>query len=185
MKTETSMEKMLRWRLEQAGNEAPPAPRASRLLALARPWWEILPERATQLCTRVGRIEIAYGHAMEHGVGRSAGHPVPVLLLRDEKEIEAAARVLYFTARDGELRLRFCLELPPEVTEAAPAATWEVTFVSHEGVPLFVALAQLAVGREYRVEAAVPPALAEAWAGLKVTNRMPFRFILGPPSGKE
>ena|SRR5688572_12692544 len=185
MKTETTMEKMLRWRLEQAGREAPPAPRASRLLALARPWWETLPDRATQLCARVSRIEMAYGHAMEHGDGRSAGYPVPVLLVHGDKEIEAAARLLYFTARDGELRLRFCLELPPEAADASPANTWEVTFVSSEGTPLFVALAALSVEREYRIEAALPPALTEAWAALKVTNRMPFRFILGPASGKE
>lgn len=185
MKTETTMEKMLRWRLEQAGREAPPAPRAARLLALARPWWETLPDRAAQLCARVGRIEMAYGHAMEHGGGRNAGYPVPVLLVRGAKEVEAAARLLYFTARDGELRLRFCLELPPEAADALPDNTWEVTFVSNEGTPLFVAIAELSVEREYRIEAALPPALAEAWAGLKVTNRMPFRFILGAVPGKE
>lgn len=183
MKTETTVEKMLRWRLEQGGPEAPPAPRASRLLALSRPWWEVWPERTRQLCDRLGRIEMAYGHAMEKGGGARAGHPVPVLLLRGDQEIEAAARLLYFTARDGELRLRFTLELPPEVAEE-PAATWEVTFVGESSTPLFIAVAALSVEREYRIEASLPPALAATWAGLKVTDRMPFRFILGPAPAK-
>lgn len=185
MKTDPTVEKLLRWRLEQAGEEAPPAPRASRLLALARPWWETLPERAAQLCARVGRIEMAFGHAMEHGRGPGSGHPVPVLLVRGDQEIEGAARLLYFTARDGELRLRFCLELPPEASTTPTASGWDVTFVGKEGKPLFVARAELAVEPEYRLEAVLPPALAEAWAGLKVTNAMPFRFILGAVADKE
>lgn len=184
MKTETTVEKMLRWRLEQAGTEAPPAPRASRLLALARPWWELWPDRARQLCDRLGRIEMAYGHAMERGGGSRTGYPVPVLLLRGDAEIEASARLLYFTARDGELRLRFVLELPPEAAEP-PAATWEVTFVGEGATPRFLAVAALSVEREYRIEASLPPALAADWAGLKVTDRMPFRFILGPAPAKE
>jgi len=184
MKTETTVEKMLRWRIDEAGADAPPAPRASRLLALARPWWEVWPERARQLCDRVGRIEMAYGHAMERGSGGRAGHPVPVLLLQGDQEIAASARLLYFTARDGELRLRFCLDLPPEVADE-PAATWEVTFVGEDSVPLFIAVATLSVEREYRIEAALPPALAAPWAGLKVTDRMPFRFILGAASATQ
>ena len=184
MKSDTTMEKLLRWRLEQGGAEAPPAPRASRLLALSRPWWELWPERARQLCDRVGRIEMAYGHAMERSGGSRSGYPVPALLLRGDAEIEAAARLLYFTARDGELRLRFCLELPPEAADQAEA-TWEVTFVGENSAPLFIAVATRSVDREYRIEAGLPPALAATWAGLKVTDRMPFRFILGPAAAKE
>jgi hypothetical protein len=104
---------------------------------------------------------------------------VPVLLLRADQEIAASARLLYFTARDGELRLRFSLDLPPEVDDA-PAAAWEVTFVGEGAVPLFVAVATLSLEREYRVEAGLPATLVASWAGLKVTDRMPFRFILGP-----
>jgi hypothetical protein len=179
MKTETTVEKMLRWRLEQAGAEAPPAPRASRLLALARPWWETAPERARQLCARLQGIQLALGHAQVGSGGARGGHPVPVLWLRDGQETEASARLLYFTARDGELRLRFCLEQVADATEP-PAAAWEVTFVAEGGEPLFAALATLAVDREYRVEARLSPALMAAWSGLKVTDRMPFRFVLGP-----
>jgi len=184
MKTELTMEKMLRWRLEQAGADAPPAPRAARLLALAQPWWESWPGRARQLCDRVGRIEMALGHAMEQGGAARTGHPVPALVLRGAEEIAASARVLYFTARDGELRLRFLLELPAAAA-GHPEAAWEVTFVSENAEPLFVAVAELAVEREYRIEAGLPPALAHAWAALKVTDRLPFRFILGPAAAKE
>lgn len=184
MKSDTTMEKLLRWRLEQAGHEAPPAPRASRLLALSRPWWELWPERARQLCERVAGMEMAYGHAMERGGGSRSGYPVPVLLMRGAGEIEASACVLYFTARDGELRLRFCLDLPAEAP-AQPETTWEVTFVGEKSQPLFMAVAELSLEREYRIEAALPPALAGAWAGLKVTDRMPFRFILGPSPAKR
>jgi len=35
------VEKLLRWRLSEAEEDAPPAPRATRLLELIRPWWEV------------------------------------------------------------------------------------------------------------------------------------------------
>jgi hypothetical protein len=40
MKTEVSIEQLLRWRLALAKEEAPPPPGAAQLLDLARPWWE-------------------------------------------------------------------------------------------------------------------------------------------------
>ena len=63
MNSNTPIEELLRWRLHQAEAEAPPAPPAARLLALARPWWEALPERFNALVERLGRIQVAYAYA--------------------------------------------------------------------------------------------------------------------------
>ena len=59
-----SIEQLLRWRLARAEAEAPPAPRAARLLELSRPWWETWPERFAGVVARLGQMEVSYGHAM-------------------------------------------------------------------------------------------------------------------------
>src|SRR5438477_12791678 len=79
------IEQLLRWRLAQAEAEAPPAPRAARLLERARPWWESWPERFQSVIERLTRIQIAYGHAMAEPQSRS-GHPVPALIVHTVEE---------------------------------------------------------------------------------------------------
>src|SRR5436309_3280949 len=103
------VEQLLRWRLSQAEAEAPPAPRAGRLLELARPWWETWPERFQSFVERLGGIEVAYGHAAEPRQPRG-GHPVPALVVRAVEELETSVRVLYINVREGRLRLRFQLD---------------------------------------------------------------------------
>ena len=175
MKTDTSVEQLLRWRLTQAEAEAPPAPRAARLLALARPWWEAWPELFQSLVERLGKIQIMYGHAMAAPRPSRSGYPVPVLIVRAVEKLEASARVLYFSVRDGRLRLRFHLETAPGPAEA----TYEVTIVSDTtALPLFAAPACLSVGSEYRLDAELPEKVAADWEQMKVTDRMPFRLIL-------
>src|SRR5580765_7895823 len=106
MKTKLTIEELLRWRLARAEAEAPPAPRAARLLELARPWWEIWPEQFRILVERLGQVQVA-GHAMaERGQSRTA-HPVPALIARAGEELQAFASVLYFSIGNGRLRLRF------------------------------------------------------------------------------
>jgi hypothetical protein len=175
MKTEIPIEQLLCWRLAQAEAEAPPAPRAARLLELARPWWEILPEQFQSLVERLGKIQIAYGHAMAEPHQPRTGHPVPVLMVQAAEEMEASARVLYLCVRDGRLRLRFQLEIPPAPVEAA----YEVTIVSEtDARPVFSARACLSMDSEYRLDAELAPEVAIRWERLKVTDRMPFRLIL-------
>src|SRR5688572_7279321 len=111
MSNEISVGQLLRWRAARAEAEAPPAPRAARLLELARPWWEALPARFQSLVERLGNIQIAYGHAMAEPVSvRRSGHPVPTLIVRRAEESETSVCVLYLGVRDGRLRLRFQLE---------------------------------------------------------------------------
>jgi hypothetical protein len=176
MNDEETLQQLLRWRLERAAAGAPPAPRAARLLERARPWWEARPEFGRGLFERLAQIQLAYGHAMVPGGGSPAGYPVPVLHLRAGEEIEASARVLYFNLREGRLRLRFLLE-PSGVP---PDPSFEVTFVTDDARPLFTAPAVLSTDHEYRIDAVLPETLAAGWAGLRVTDRLPFRFILGP-----
>jgi hypothetical protein len=175
MKTEIPIEQLLRWRLAQAEAEAPPAPRAARLLELARPWWETWPEQFQALVERLGRIQITFGHAMAEPNPSRTGHPIPVMIAGTEDELEASARVLYLSVRDGRLRLRFQLETP-----SAPAEpVYEVTIVSEaDARPLFSARACLSMDREYRLDAELATELAVRWERLKVTDRMPFRLIL-------
>src|ERR1700722_11054298 len=176
MSTKIPIKEILRWRLAQAEAAAPRAPRARQLLEMARPWWETWPERFKSLVERVGRIEIAYGHAMaEPGHARGRPYPVPALRVRACEEFETFAQVLYLNVRDGRLRLRFHLETPPR---SAPESFW-VTFISVTSpLPVLSAQAMFSVDNEYRIDAELPAELALEWESIKVMDRMPFRLIL-------
>jgi hypothetical protein len=176
MKTKILIEEVLRWRLARAEADAPPAPHARRLLEMARPWWETWPERFQSLVERVGRIQIAYGHAMaEPGQARGKPHPVPALVVRVGVESETFAQVLYLNVRDGRLRLRFHLDAAAQPTPES----FEVTFISDKSAsPILSAQATLSVDSEYRIDMELPVEFALDWESLKVTDRMPFRLIL-------
>jgi len=110
---------------------------------------------------------------LQHG---HSGHPVPTLISRDDDELEAPVRVLYLNVREGRLRLRFQLDPIPRVEHG-----FEVTFISEGALqPILSAYATLSVDGEYRLDADLPEDLAANWESLKVTDRMPFRFILRP-----
>ena len=177
MNSNTPIEELLRWRLQQAEAEAPPAPSAARLLALSRPWWEALPERFNALVERLGRIQVAYAYAQAEPRQSLGGHPVPALIVRPEEEVESSARLLYLEVRNGRLRLRFQLEAALEPAVEA----FDVTFVSetpHEAP--FSALAILSLGREYHLDGELPEGVARRWEGWKVSQRIPYRMILRP-----
>jgi hypothetical protein len=176
MTHDEAVEQLLRWRLAQAEAEAPPAPRAARLLEAVRPWWETWPDRFRAYAERLGGLQAAYAYAMTEPRRARGGHPIPTVIA-NASEFETFARVLYFAVRDGKLRLRFQLESTPEPAEQ----TFEVTFVSDAAArPLLAASATASLGDEYRVDTQLSEELAATWAGLKVTDRMPFRFILRP-----
>jgi len=168
-------EELLRWRLSQAEAEAPPAPRAARLLELARPWWETWPERFQSFVERLGAIQVAYGHAMAEPRQSHTGHPVPALIVRAVEELETSVRVLYLNVRDGRLRLRFQLD----AATVQAQESFEVTFVSDKPErPLLSATAIFSLDGEYRIDTELSEELAHGWEQLKVTDRMPFGLIL-------
>jgi len=176
MRRDFDIEQLLRWRLERAESDAPPPPKGLELLRRARPWWEVAPERFAASVRRLGAIEVSYGYAMselQHGHG---GHPVPALINDDGEELESPVRVLYVSIRDGRLRLRFQLDPIPRIEPG-----YDVTFVSEVGQqPVLFGYASLSVDGEYRLDTELPGELATTWQSLKVTDRMPFRFILRP-----
>ena len=175
MSTRIPIEELLRWRAARAEAEAPPAPRAARLLETARPWWEIWPERFQSFVERLGRIQVAYGHAMAEPRQSPTGHPVPALIVRTVEELETSVRVLYLNVRDGRLRLRFQLD----AATVQAQESFEVTFVSDKPErPLLSATAIFSLDGEYRIDAELSEELAHGWEPLKVTDRMPFRLIL-------
>ena len=179
MRREFDIEQLLRWRLERAESDAPPPPAGLHLLDRARPWWELWPERFAAQTRRLGAIQISYGYAMSQLQHGHSGHPVPALISRDDGEMESPVRVLYMSVRDGKLRLRFQLDPVPRVERGL-----EVTFISEEALqPILSAYASLSVDGEYRLDADLPEELAANWESLKVTDRMPFRFILRPAIG--
>lgn len=180
MINDESIERLLKWRLAQAEMEAPPAPRASRLLELARPWWKTSPEQFQTLWLRLGKIKVVYGHAMvEPSSPRGGGYPVPALIVRvGETEVETSVRVLYLGVREGLMSLRFHLENIPGPTDGG----FEVTFVSEaSALPLFSAHAMRSVDDEYRLDAELPAEIAGEWKEVRVMDRMPFRLILHLP----
>src|SRR5438128_10069768 len=140
MSSKIPIEELLRWRAARAEAEAPPAPRAARLLEMARPWWEIRPERFQAFVERLGRIQVACGHAMGEPRQSRSGHPVPTLIVRAVEELETSVRVLYLNVRDGRLRLRFQLD----AAAVQAQESFEVTFVSDKSErPLLSAPAKL------------------------------------------
>ena len=175
MSTRIEIEELLRWRAARAEAEAPPAPRAARLLEMARPWWEIWPVRFQSFVERLGRIQVAYGHAMAEPRQSHSGHPVPALIVRAVEELETSVRVLYLNVRDGRLRLRFQLD----AAIAQAQESFEVTFVAGQSTrPLLSASAILSADNEYRIDTELSEELAPGWEQLRVTDRMPFRLIL-------
>jgi hypothetical protein len=176
MRREFDIEQLLRWRLERAESEAPLPPDGLRLLEGVRPWWELWPERFAEQVRRLGAIQISYGYAMAQLQHGHSGHPVPALISRNDEELESPARVLYLNVREGRLRLRFHLDPIPRIEQG-----FEVTFISEGALqPILSAYASLSVDGEYRLDADLPDNLATTWESLKVTDRMPFRFILRP-----
>lgn len=175
MKSEIPIEELLRWRLAQAETDTPPAPRAARLLELSRPWWERWPEQFQATVERLGKIQIALGHAMAEPQPARSGHPIPALLVRPGEASETSVRLLYFDVRDGRLRLRF----EGETTLGPNEKPLEVTFVCEKSQsPILAAQAFCSVEDEYRLDAEISEQLARSWERLRVTDRMPFRLIL-------
>ena len=178
MTHDASIERLLRWRLSRAEAEAPPAPPAALLLERTRPWWEVWPERFRSQIERLGRMPLAYGYAMagQSNSAERSGHPVAALIARVE-DVETYVHILYLNVRDGRVRIRFQLDNGIGSHEHA----FEATFVAdaHER-PLFSCHAELSRSGEYRVDADLPDEVADTWASLKVTDRMPFRLILRP-----
>lgn len=171
------VEQLLEWRSAQAEAEAPPAPRAARLLERARPWWQRQPERFAALAAALDGLHARFGHASDPGAGHRGSIPVPAVIVWTNLETNSLAHILYFHLRGRTLRLRFQLQSTPDT----PERNLDATFVAADSqTPLFSALASLAPGGEYRLELELPAAFAEAWAHLRVTDRMPFRFILRP-----
>jgi hypothetical protein len=176
MTNDMSVEQLLVWRLAQADADAPPAPRAARLLDLIRPWWEVWPERFQEYWGRLSAIQLVYGHAMTEPLHVRSSHPVPALIAHAEG-VETFARVLYLSVQDSQLRLRFHLDTVPG--QAQPS--FDVTFVSEPtGRPVLFARAMLAGENEYRLDVDLSEELVTSWEGLRVTDWMPFRFILRP-----
>jgi len=180
LKKALDIENLLQWRRQRAEAEAPPAPPGAYLLKLVQPWWEKWPDRFAASARRLAAIQLSYGYAMSHPHQGHNGHPVPTLISEGNEEQEAPARVLYMSVRDGRLRLRFQLAPVPRSDRL-----FEVTFVSETGLrPILSAQADLSGDGEYRVDVELPSELAAAWETLKVTDPMPFRFILRPAPDK-
>jgi hypothetical protein len=138
------------------------------------------PERFQSLTERVGRMQMNYGHAMAEPNSFRSGYPVPTVIFREGLEVETFARMLYFSVREGRLRLRFQLDSSKGGAEQA----FEAAFMGEKaGRPLFSAPATLSVSNEYRVDAEIAGEFAQNWEPLKVTDPMPFRMILRAPVG--
>ena len=176
MKRAMDIETLLQWRRERAEAEAPKAPSGVSLLKLLSPWWEMWPDRFAASVRRLASIQLSFGYAMSHAPQGHSGHPVAALISEGDEERESPARVLYLSVRDGRLRLRFQLAPVPRTDRL-----FEVTFVSETALrPILAAYADLSGDGEYRVDVELPSELAAAWESLKVTDPLPFRFILRP-----
>jgi hypothetical protein len=177
MKPQATIEQLLHClRLTKAGVEAPRPPSASSLLARARPWWELMPEQLDAWIERLLNIQLVYGHALEE-CSHSSTAPVAALIVGTDTQKEAWARLLYINLQSDRLRLRF--QLDGECDPMAPEI--EVAFVSPATrSSLLYGLAVRSHESEYRLDTALPAELAAEWKQYKVTDQLPFRFILRP-----
>ena len=177
MNNGTPLHSLLSWRAEQAEADAPPPPRAAHLLHLARPWWQRSPERFAALVAAIDGVHARVGYAMDARADRGGGFPVPAVIARPNVETSLFADVLYLHVRGRTLRLRFRLPPAPELDEPG----LDVTFVAVDApLPLLAGTASLAPSGEYRLEVELPEKFAQEWTQLRVTDRMPFRFVLRP-----
>jgi hypothetical protein len=176
VKKKISVKKLLSWRLEKAKAEAPPAPSAARLLALARPWWETSPERFQLAVRRLNSIQIA--HALPIPKSRSPIQgPVPTLIVRAGEELATSVRIKSMDFSHQRLQLSFQCHIGAEPDQQEV----EVTIVSElTSKPLFCALAAKSLSGEYSFEAELSPEVAEHWKRLKVIDRAAFWLILRP-----
>jgi hypothetical protein len=177
MKSEVTIEQVLRWRLALAEAEAPPRPCGAQLLAWACPWWERYPQRFQSLVQSLATFETGVGHAMAQAGQPDTVHPVPTLIVRADIQTQANVDILCFNLHEGQLHLRFALDASVNPVEAS----FDVTFISiSPPKPLFLAEARRLFDSEYRLNAEIPPELTEQWVSLKATDPMPFRLILHP-----
>ncbi|HEY0944573.1 MAG TPA: hypothetical protein VGD81_04870 [Opitutaceae bacterium] len=177
MNSEFQIEHLLRWTEARAQAGAPPPPSAARLLALTEPWWRRWPESFRSALAQLETQQVQFGHAAHSASSQNPGYPVPAVIQRTNVEIKALVDITYFHLPGNTLRLRFRLHDWPEPADQRI----DVTFVeAGDARALFGASAVLSPAGEYRVEVEVPPAIAREWAGIRTTDRMPFRFILRP-----
>jgi hypothetical protein len=177
LKKKISVERLLRWRLEKAKAEAPGPPRAARLLAMARPWWETSPERSQLAIQRLSAINIEQVDAVSKTSHSRRSHLVPTLILRTTEELEVLARILYVRVNNGRMQLYFRFE----AASAQEDQEFEVTFVSESSqAPLFYTFAAKSLDNEYHLVAELSDDIAREWGGLRVADCMPFRLILRP-----
>src|SRR5690242_611179 len=177
MRTEVSIEELLRWRLALAEAEAPPPPRAAELLASARPWWETYPDRFQKVLQSLMTLQTPAGTAMAQAIQPLRPVPLTALIVRADEQIEAFVGVLQFNLREGRLHFRFYLDACASPVEDS----YEVTFVSNSAAkPLFCAEARRLAETEYRLDAEIPFDFKEPWGSLSPADPMPFRLILRP-----
>ena len=175
MKTEVSIEQLLRWRLVCAEADAPPQPCAAQLLAWAQPWWERCPERFQYALQSLMALEGEVATDMSQPRYPGALSPVPTLIVCANEHIHACVYILAFDLRDGQLHLRFALNAYANMVEDRS----EVTFISSSKPVLFAEATRL-VNTEYGLDAEIPAELTKQWASFKATDPMPFRWILCP-----
>lgn len=175
MNTKIAMTEILRWRLALAEAEAPPAPRAGRLLELARPWWEGCPEKFQAIARRLGALQMCYGHAMVDPGLAPISHLVPTLIVGEALERETSVQVLYLEVRESMLQLRFALDAAHRSSEPR----FDCTFLAEENLrPLFSAVSECSVANEFWLEVSIPDSIARTWENIRVSDPMPFRLIL-------
>ena len=99
------IERLLRWRLAQARNGGTAGHHARVASACNGPlaWWETCPEQFQTLWTRLGKIQVVYGHAMVESSARAGGYPVPTLIVRAAEKPKWKRRSACSISVSGEL----------------------------------------------------------------------------------
>jgi hypothetical protein len=175
MNNENLSDSVLQWRLARAGRGAPPPPNSARLIEQLRPWWEIWPEKLTALRGQLVNLRVTFGHAAVNAPPSCGSVPVPTVFVHDNKQTGTLAKIVFLSVRGLTLRMRFQIDaLPSDAT-----GNLELTILSDQSSrPLVAAEANPVGSGEYRAEVELPPDLAEQWASLKMSERMPFGLIL-------
>src|SRR5262249_22725009 len=148
MRTEVTIEELLRWRLASAEADAPPRPPTPQLLKWAQPWWERYPKHFQNVLESLMKLPTLLGSPMDQVHQPDALSPVPTLIVRAGEQSHARVGVLHFNLRKERLHVRFFLDACGNPVEDG----FEVTFVSNSSAkPLFSVEARRLAETEYRI----------------------------------
>jgi hypothetical protein len=140
-----------------------------------RPWWEVHQDKMAALREQLFNLRVTFGHAAVASPTLVSGVPMSTVLVDDAGETGALANIVLLSVQARSLHMRF--RLPGAVIETGRELELVLVPDAHARA-LVAGEARSVTPGEFRAEIELPPDLAEEWASIKATDRVPFGLIL-------